>query len=57
MIRRMIRKNGQSVIEYALLLTIIAAAFIAMQTYLMRAVQGRLKQVEDELNEPLNVTP
>lgn len=56
MIRNLAKKKGQSIIEYAILITVISAAFIAMQTYMMRAVQGRLKQVEDEINEPINVT-
>jgi len=56
MLRNLVKKNGQSIIEYAILITVISAAFIAMQTYMMRAVQGRLKQVEDEINEPINVT-
>lgn len=56
MLRKIIRKKGQSIIEYAILITVVSAAFIAMQTYMMRAVQGRLKQVEDEINEPINVT-
>jgi len=49
------KQKGQSIIEYALLISIIAAAFIAMQTYMMRSVQGRLKQVEDEINQPVVV--
>jgi Flp pilus assembly pilin Flp len=45
-------KKGQSIIEYALLVAIVAAAFIAMHTYFSRSVQSRLKQVEDDMNQP-----
>jgi len=46
-------RKAQSSIEYALLFAIVTAAFIAMQYYINRCVQGRLKQVQDELNEPV----
>jgi Flp pilus assembly pilin Flp len=45
-------RKGQSTIEYAVLIALVAAAFIAMHTYLTRAAQSKLKQVEDEMNEP-----
>lgn len=43
-------KRGQSVIEYTVLLIIVAAALTAMSTYIMRAVNARVKQTQDELN-------
>jgi Flp pilus assembly pilin Flp len=57
LIKNKMGKRGQSIIEYALLITVVAAAFIAMQSYILQIVQGRLKQVEDELNEPIVVVP
>jgi len=46
-------RKAQSIIEYALLIALVAAAFMAMHTYVTRSVQSRLKQVEDEMNEPV----
>jgi Flp pilus assembly pilin Flp len=48
-------KKAQSLVEYALLISTIAAAMVFMQTFIQRSVQGRLKQIEDELNEPVIV--
>ena len=43
-------KRGQSTIEYALLIAIVAAAFLAMQVYMQRAVQANFKLIEDQIN-------
>lgn len=43
-------KKAQSTIEYALLISIVAAAFIAMQIYMQRAVQANFKLVEEQVN-------
>ena len=43
-------KKGQSTIEYALLIAIVAAAFLAMHIYMQRAVQANFKLVEDQIN-------
>lgn len=43
-------KSAQSTIEYALLIAIVAAAFIAMQVYMQRAVQANFKLVEEQVN-------
>ncbi|OIO36836.1 MAG: hypothetical protein AUJ74_00990 [Candidatus Omnitrophica bacterium CG1_02_44_16] len=37
---------GQSVLEYAMLLAIVSAAFITMAVYVRRAMQGQLYQIE-----------
>lgn len=39
---------GQSVLEYAMLLAIISAAFITMTLYVRRAIQGQLYQIEEK---------
>lgn len=48
--------RGQSVVEYALLIAIVSAAFLAMAVYVRRAVQGSLYKIEDRVaakpNEP-----
>ncbi len=48
-------KKGQSVIEYAVLVAIVAAAFIAMSVYINRAVNSRLHDLEIETNPPVYV--
>jgi len=42
-------RRGQSFIEYTMLIVIVAAALIAMSTYITRAVNARIKQTSDEL--------
>lgn len=42
-------RRGQSVIEYSVLVGVIAAAFIAMSQYVNRAIGARLKQVQEEV--------
>lgn len=44
------RPHGQSTLEYAVLIAVVAAALIAMETYVQRAVQAHVKNVEEELN-------
>jgi len=43
-------RHGQSTIEYALLIAIVAAAFLAMHLYMQRAVQANFKLIEDQIN-------
>lgn len=45
-----INKKGQNVLEYTMLIMIVAAALMAMFTYINRSANARLKQVQDELN-------
>jgi len=49
---RKYRLKGQSLLEYAFLVAIVAAAFIGMQHYIKRSVQGRVKQAADQIAEP-----
>lgn len=49
MIRR--RNRGQSVLEYAVLVGVVATAFMTMSQYVNRAVSARLKQVQEEIIE------
>jgi len=44
-------RKAQSFIEYTMLILVIAAALIAMQQYMQRSINARLKQVQQELNE------
>ncbi len=45
-----ITKNGQSILEYALLVAVVAAAFVTMHIYMQRAVQANFKMIEDHVN-------
>jgi Flp pilus assembly pilin Flp len=42
--------NGQSFIEYTILIIIVSAALVAMTAYLMRSTNARLKQSQQELD-------
>jgi uncharacterized protein (UPF0333 family) len=44
-----LNKRGQSALEYAVLLAVIVAALVAMQVYVKRAGEGRLKESADDL--------
>lgn len=43
-------RKAQNVLEYTLLIIIVAAALAVMVTYIQRSMNARLKQVQDELN-------
>jgi len=43
-------KKAQTIIEYALLIAIVAAAFMAMQAYMQRSVYANFKLIEDNIN-------
>jgi len=47
--------RGQSIMEYALLTAAVAAAFLVMQQFILRATQAKLKLVEDQINQPVVV--
>lgn len=46
-------KRGQSTIEYALLIALVAAAFLAMRLYVQRAVQANFNVIEQQVNAGL----
>jgi cytoskeletal protein RodZ len=45
------RKKGQSTLEYAVLIIIILGALLAIQVYIKRGVQGRLKSATDDIGD------
>jgi Flp pilus assembly pilin Flp len=47
---KIFKGKGQSVIEYTMLAIIVAVALMAMSTYIMRSMNARLKQTQEELN-------
>lgn len=48
-----INPKAQSMLEYALLIITVAAAFMAMNVYVRRAVNARLHDIELEINPPI----
>ena len=44
------KRRAQSSLEYAVLIAAVAAAFIAMRTYVQRGVQANLKLIENNVN-------
>lgn len=47
-------KKAQSITEYALLLAVVVSAFLAMQVYLKRGLQGRLRDSSDFVIATMN---
>lgn len=51
--------KAQSILEYSIAVGCVVAALIAMQIYIKRGIEGRLKQTADEIGEqyaPENIT-
>lgn len=48
---RISSKQGQSFLEYALLIITISVALVAMTQYIYRAINVRLSQAQEELSE------
>jgi hypothetical protein len=44
-------RRGQSVLEYAILISVLCAVFITMFVYTKNAVRARLLVTQDRLNE------
>lgn len=47
---RLGQKRGQSILDYAILVAVVAAALVSMSTYIQRSVQANLKMIEDQIN-------
>lgn len=54
-IKKRFGTKAQSIMEYALLTAAVATAFVVMQVFMNRVVQGKLKMIEDQINEPVVV--
>jgi Flp pilus assembly pilin Flp len=48
--RNSFSKIAQSTTEFAILLAVVATALIAMQVYIKRGLQGRLKELADQIS-------
>lgn len=44
------RQSGQSILEYAMIVTVVIAALMAMNMYVQRSVQANLKVIEEQIN-------
>lgn len=49
--RKVFKRKGQSTLEYAVLIVVIIAALVAMQVYLKRGIQGRMRESADQIGE------
>ncbi len=49
--RRINKRMGQSMLEYAVLIVLVAAALLTIQIYLKRGIQGRLRSAADDIGE------
>ena len=48
------RVRGQATVEYAVIIAVIIAALLAMQVYMKRGVQGKLRDATDQVGEQFN---
>lgn len=48
--------SGQSILEYAILISVVSAALITMSLYVRRAIQANLKTIENQINAETNET-
>jgi hypothetical protein len=46
-----LNRKAQSVLEYSVLIAIVIAALLAIQIYVKRGVQGRMRSASDDIGE------
>jgi len=51
MLNKFLSKRAQSTIEYAVLIGIVVAGLVAMQIYMKRGFQGKLKESADSMGQ------
>lgn len=44
-------RRGQSTLEYAVVIAVVVGALVAMQYYIKRGVQGKLRESSDQIGE------
>lgn len=54
-IKKHLNPKAQSTLEYAILVVIIIGVLLAMQVYIKRGLQGRLKSSTDDIGEQYSV--
>jgi len=50
------KKKAQSILEYAILISVVTAALISMSLYVRRAIQANLKTIENQINSEVDET-
>ena len=45
------KRKGQSILEYSVLIIILIGAFLTIQTYMKRGIQGRWQSAIDDLGD------
>jgi len=50
MLRIIYNKKAQNFLEYAMIILVISLALMAMNKYVYRSIQARLKQAQTDLN-------
>ena len=51
MLTRLRDKRGQNTLEYAVIIVVVVAGLLAMQTYIKRGMQGKLRSSTDSIGE------
>ena len=55
MVFLILKKSGQSTLEYAILLIVLCVVFFAMNKYVTGAVRSRLVVIQNQVNNAVNV--
>ncbi|MBF0122638.1 MAG: hypothetical protein HQL21_04410 [Candidatus Omnitrophica bacterium] len=56
MLKNIRKFKGQSTLEYAILVVVVIAALLSLQTYIKRGIQGRLRKSSDDIGDQFSVT-
>jgi len=48
---KMLNKEGQNLIEYAIIVAVVLSAMLAMSTYVFRSVQATQQAIQKEFRE------
>ena len=48
---KLLNKEGQNLIEYAIIVAVVLSAMLAMSTYVFRSVQATQQTIQKEFNE------
>jgi uncharacterized protein (UPF0333 family) len=51
----LLRRKGQSTLEYALIIAVVVAALLVVQIYMRRSVRGRLRSSSDQIGDQYGV--
>lgn len=54
MFKHILKKKGQNLLEYAILIGVIVAALLATQTYVKRGFSGKLRESADSMGKQFN---